>query len=156
VLFEKEGTGIYPDATFTPRLSYGAVKGYKESGKTVQPFTYFAGLYQRAAQHNHKSPYNLPARWMEKRSALNLRTPFDFVTTSDTIGGNSGSPIINRRAELVGLNFDRNIHGLVGNFIYDETQKRNIGVDARGMLEALRSVYGAQEIVSELTGKRRM
>jgi hypothetical protein len=149
-LFELEGTKLYPDATFTLRLSYGVVKGYMESGKPIAPFTYFAGLYQRSAEHNHKSPYDLPPRWVEKKAALNLRTPFNFVTTSDTIGGNSGSPIINRRAELVGLNFDRNIHGLVGNFIYDETQKRNIGVDSRGMLEALRKVYGATEVAEEL------
>jgi hypothetical protein len=128
-----------------------------ENGKQVPPFTYFAGLYQRSAEHNHKSPYDLPPRWVEKKAALNLRAPFNFVTTSDTIGGNSGSPIINRRAELVGLNFDRNIHGLVGNFIYDETQKRNIGVDSRGMLEALRKVYGANEVAEELekAGDRR-
>ena len=154
-LFDLEGTKLYPDATFTLRLSYGVVKGYEENGKPISPFTNFAGLFQRAAEHNHKSPYNLPERWTSKRSAINLRTPFDFVTTADTIGGNSGSPIINRRAELVGLNFDRNIHGLVGNFIYDETQKRNIGVDSRGMLEALRSVYGAEEIVRELTAAGR-
>ncbi|MGB7923772.1 MAG: S46 family peptidase [Pyrinomonadaceae bacterium] len=152
-LFDMEGTKLYPDATFTLRLSYGVVKGYMENGKPVQPFTYFAGLYERSAEHNHRSPYDLPPRWVEKRAALNLRTPFNFVTTADTIGGNSGSPIINRRAELVGLNFDRNIHGLVGNFIYDETQKRNIGVDARGIIEALRKVYGASEVAEELVGK---
>jgi Peptidase S46 len=152
-LFDQEGTKLYPDATFTLRLAYGVVKGYMEDGKQVEPFTYFAGLYQRSAEHNHRSPYDLPPRWVEKRSALSLRTPFNFVTTADTIGGNSGSPIINRHAELVGLNFDRNIHGLVGNFIYDETQKRNIGVDARGMIEALRKVYGANEVADELVGK---
>ena len=152
-LFDLEGTNLYPDATFTLRLSYGVVKGYMENGREVAPFTYFAGLYQRAAEHNHRSPYDLPPRWAEKKAALNLRTPFNFVTTADTIGGSSGSPIINRQAELVGLNFDRNIHGLVGNFIYDETQKRNIGVDSRGMIEALRKVYGANEIADELVGK---
>jgi hypothetical protein len=152
-LFDLEGTRLYPDATFTLRLAYGVVKGYMENGKPVQPFTYFAGLFQRSAEHNHRSPYDLPPRWVEKKTALNLRTPFNFVTTADTIGGNSGSPIINRRAELVGLNFDRNIHGLVGNFIYDETQKRNIGVDARGIIEALRKVYGANEVADELVGR---
>ena len=153
-LFDLEGTKLYPDATFTPRLSYGVVKGYVEDGKPLRPFTYFAGLYERAAEHNHKSPYDLPARWVEKKSALNLKTPFDFVTTADTIGGNSGSPVINRKAELVGLNFDRNIYGLVGNFIYDETQKRNIAVDSRGMIEALRRVYGANELADELSGPK--
>ena len=150
-LFDIQGTSLYPDATFTLRLAYGTIKGYMENGRQVSPFTNFAGLYDRAAKYNHRSPYNLPALWTEKRAALNLRTPFNFVTTSDTIGGNSGSPIINRNAELVGLNFDRNIYGLVGNFIYDETQKRNVGVDSRGMLEALRKVYGANELADELT-----
>src|SRR5204863_2662483 len=102
--------------------------------------------------HKNQTPYEIPTRWQQKKPALDLKTPLDFVTTADTIGGNSGSPIINRNAELVGLNFDRNIYGLVGNFIYDETQKRNVGVHSRGMLEALRNVYGANELVAELTG----
>ena len=151
-LFDIEGTKLYPDATFTLRLAYGVVKGYEENGKPVAPFTDFAGLYARAAQHQNKPPYEIPARWQQKKAALDLKTPLDFITTADTIGGNSGSPIINRQAELVGLNFDRNIYGLVGNFIYDETQKRNISVHSRGMLEALRHVYGAHELVAELTG----
>ena len=150
-VFDTKGTSVAPDATFTLRLAYGVVKGYPEDGKQIAPFTTFAGLYERAAARNHKPPFDLPVRWTEKKASLNLQTPFNFVTTSDTIGGNSGSPIINRRAELVGLNFDRNIHGLVGNFIYDETQKRNIGVHSRGMIEALRQVYGATELANELT-----
>ncbi len=150
-VFDTKGTSVAPDATFTLRFAYGVVKGYPENGKQIAPFTTFAGLYERAAARNHKPPFDLPARWTEKKASLNLQTPFNFVTTSDTIGGNSGSPIINRRAELVGLNFDRNIHGLVGNFIYDETQKRNIGVHSRGMIEALRQVYGATELADELT-----
>jgi hypothetical protein len=152
-LFDIEGTRLYPDATFSLRLAYGVVKGYPENGKQIAPITDFAGLYARAAQHKNQSPYDLPPRWAEKRAALDLKTPFNFVSTADTIGGNSGSPIINRDAELVGLNFDRNIYGLVGNFIYDETQKRNVGVHSRGMLEALRKVYGANELADELTGK---
>ncbi|MBA3323134.1 MAG: S46 family peptidase [Pyrinomonadaceae bacterium] len=150
-LFDIEGTKLYPDATFTLRLAYGTVKGYLQDGKQLAPFTNFAGLYERAAQHKQQPPFDLPPRWETKKGALDLRAPFNFVTTSDTIGGNSGSPIINRRAELVGLNFDRNIHGLVGNFIYDETQKRNIGVHSQGMLEALRKVYGATELADELS-----
>ncbi len=151
-LFDTEGTKLYPDATFTPRLAYGVVKGYQEEGKPVAPFTDFAGLYARSAQHQNRSPYELPERWAAQKPTLNLQTPLNFVTTADTIGGNSGSAIINRAAELVGLNFDRNIYGLVGNFIYDETQKRNIGVHSRGMLEALRTVYGAHELAAELAG----
>ncbi|HEX7316089.1 MAG TPA: S46 family peptidase [Pyrinomonadaceae bacterium] len=149
-LFEKEGTDIYPDATFTPRLSYGAVKGYKENGKMVKPFTYYAGLYERSAQHGGKFPYNLAPRWAEKKSEVDMKVPFNFVTTNDIIGGNSGSPAFNREMELLGLIFDGNIQSLVGNFYYDESVNRAISVDSRGMLEALRKVYGAKEVADEL------
>jgi peptidase S46-like protein len=150
-LFEKEGTGIYPDATFTPRLSYGAVKGYNENGKTVQPFTYMAGLYERSAEHGNKFPYNLAPRWVEKKAAVDMKVPFNFVTTNDIVGGNSGSPTFNREMDLLGLVFDGNIQSLVGNFYYDESINRTVSVDARGMLEALRNVYGAKEVADELT-----
>ena len=150
-LFETEGDKLYPDATFTLRLSYGAVKGYMENGKKVEPFTTLGGLYDRAAKFNSKFPYNLPPRWMEKKSALNLKTPFNFVSSNDIIGGNSGSPTINKDAELVGLIFDGNIQSLVGNFYYDESVNRAISVDSRGMLEVLRKVFGANEIADELT-----
>ena len=149
-LFEKEGTGIYPDATFTPRLSYGAVKGYKENGKTVKPFTYYSGLYERSAQHGGKFPYNLAPRWAEKKAEVDMKVPFNFITTNDIIGGNSGSPTFNREMELLGLIFDGNIQSLVGNFHYDESVNRAISVDSRGMLEALRKVYGAKEVADEL------
>ena len=151
VLFEKEGTGIYPDATFTPRLSYGAVKGYKENGKTVKPFTYYSGLYERSAQHGGKFPYNLAPRWVEKKAEVDMKVPFNFITTNDIIGGNSGSPTFNREMELLGLIFDGNIQSLVGNFHYDESVNRAISVDSRGMLEALRKVYGAKAVADELT-----
>lgn len=150
-LFDIEGTKLYPDATFTLRLSYGAVKGYQENGKQVPPFTNFAGLYKRATEHGNKFPFELPMRWTEKKSAINPNTPFNFVTTNDIIGGNSGSPVINRNAELVGLIFDGNIQSLVGDFIYDETQNRAVAVDSRAMLEALRKIYGATEAANELT-----
>ncbi len=150
-LFETEGDRIYPDATFTPRLSYGAVKGYRENGKTVRPFTYFSGLYERAAEHGNKFPYNLAPRWVEKKSEVDMKVPFNFVTTNDIIGGNSGSPTFNREMELLGLIFDGNIQSLVGNFYYDESVNRAISVDSRGMLEALRKVYGATEVAGELT-----
>jgi len=150
-LFDIEGTKLYPDATFTLRLSYGAVKGYEENGKRVPAFTNFAGLYKRAAEHGNKFPFELPMRWAEKKSAINPNTPFNFVTTNDIIGGNSGSPVINRNAELVGLIFDGNIQSLVGDFIYDETQNRAVAVDSRAMIEALRKVYGATEAAIELT-----
>ena len=149
--FESEGTKLYPDATFTLRLSYGAVKGYMENGKHVAPFTTLGGLYERSAQHKGEFPYNLPARWLEKKPAIDLKTPFNFVTTNDIIGGNSGSPTINKNAELVGLIFDGNIQSLVGDFMYDESVNRAISVDSRGMLEVLRKVFGATQIADELT-----
>jgi len=149
-LFEQQGTKMYPDATFTLRLSYGAVKGYRENGKFVAPFTTLGGLYARSAQFNREFPYNLPARWTAKRRAVNVRTPFNFVSTNDIIGGNSGSPTINKRGELVGLIFDGNIQSLVGNFEYDESVNRSISVDSRGMIEVLRKVFGANEVANEL------
>ena len=149
-LFEQQGTKLYPDATFTLRLSYGAVKGYTENGKQVQPFTTLGGLYARSNQFHHAFPYNLPALWMSKQKALNPKTPFNFVSTNDIIGGNSGSPTINKNRELVGLIFDGNIQSLVGNFDYDESVNRSISVDVRGMMEVLRKVFGANEVADEL------
>jgi len=150
-LFETEGNKIYPDATFTLRLSYGAVEGYMENGKKVPPFTTLGGLYARSDQFKHEFPYNLPPRWVEKKSALNLNTPFNFVSTNDIIGGNSGSPTINQNGELVGLIFDGNIQSLVGDFMYDGSVNRAISVDSRGMLEVLKKVFNANDIVAELT-----
>src|SRR5437868_5034327 len=149
--FANEGTSIYPDATFTLRLSYGAVKGYLENGKRVAPFTTLGGLYDRAANFKYQFPYNLPPRWMEKKPAIKMSTPFNFVSTDDIIGGNSGSPTINKNAELVGLIFDGNIQSLVGDFIYDESVNRAISVDVRAMREVLRKVFGANEIADEVT-----
>ncbi|PYS76286.1 MAG: hypothetical protein DMF66_15570 [Acidobacteria bacterium] len=152
-LFETEGTRLYPDATFTLRLSYGSVKGYNENGHHVAPFTTLGGLYERAAEHKYQFPYNLPQRWLDRKTALDLKTPFNFVTTNDIIGGNSGSPTVNRQGELVGLIFDGNIQSLVGNFIYDESVNRAISVDSRGMLEVMRKMFDATELVAELTGQ---
>lgn len=149
--FETEGTKLYPDATFTLRLSYGAVKSYMENGKTIAPFTTLGGLYARSAQFKSEFPYNLPPRWIEKKSAVDLSTPFNFISTNDIIGGNSGSPTINKNAELVGLIFDGNIQSLVGDFIYDESVNRAISVDSRAMLQVLRKVFNASEIADELT-----
>ena len=149
-LFEEQGTKLYPDATFTLRLSYGAVKGYTENGKWVPPFTTLGGLYARSNEFHHAFPYNLPPRWMSKRAALNPKTPFNFVSTNDIIGGNSGSPTINKKGELVGLIFDGNIQSLVGNFEYDESVNRSISVDVRAMLEVLRKVFNADAVANEL------
>jgi hypothetical protein len=150
-LFETEGTKLYPDATFTLRLSYGAVKGYMENGKKIEPYTTLGGLYDRSMKFNQKFPYNLPPRWLDKKSSVDAKTPFNFVSSNDIIGGNSGSPTINKEGELVGLIFDGNIQSLVGNFYYDESINRAISVDSRGMLEILRKVFGANEIADELT-----
>jgi len=154
-LFETEGTKLYPDATFTLRLSYGAVKGYMENGKKVPAFTTLGGLYERSAKFESKFPYNLPQRWIDKKTSVDLNTPFNFVSTNDIIGGNSGSPTINQNGELVGLIFDGNIQSLVGDFVYDESVNRAISVDSRGMLEVLRKIFGANELVAELTGNSR-
>ena len=150
-LFDTEGTKLYPDATFTLRLSYGAVEGYTENGKKIAPFTTLGGLYARADSFKQKFPYNLPPRWMEKKKEVNLDTPFNFVSTNDIIGGNSGSPTINQNGELVGLIFDGNIQSLVGDFMYDGSVNRAISVDSRGMLEVLKKVFGGTEIAAELT-----
>ena len=150
--FDTEGTKLYPDATFTLRLSYGAVKGYKEDGKKITPFTTLGGLYERSTQFKQEFPYNLPPRWTEKKSTIDLNTPFNFVSTGDIIGGNSGSPTINKNAELVGLIFDGNIQSLVGDFYYDESVNRAISVDSRAMLEVLRKVFSADDVAMELMG----
>lgn len=149
-LFDIEGTKLYPDATFTLRLSYGSVQGYTENGKKVAPFTTLGGLFARADKYKHQFPWVLPQRWMEKKSSLNLNTPFNFVSTNDIIGGNSGSPTINQNGELVGLIFDGNIQSLVGDYIYDGSVNRAISVDSRGMLEILKKVFDADSIAAEL------
>lgn len=154
-IFETEGDKVYPDATFTLRLSYGAVKGYREDdGTRVPPFTTLGGLYDRVAKFGNKFPYVLPPRWTERRSAIDPKTPFNFVSTNDITGGNSGSPVINREGELVGLIFDGNRQSIAGSFYYDESINRAISVDARAMLEVLRKVFGADNVAAELTGQR--
>ncbi|MDQ1590864.1 MAG: hypothetical protein QOG71_1491 [Pyrinomonadaceae bacterium] len=150
-LFETEGDKIYPDATFTLRLSYGAVKGYAEEGKQITPYTTLGGLYERVSLKGNKFPYVLPPRWVEKKSAVDLKTPFNLVSTNDIIGGNSGSPLINKKGELIGLVFDGNRQSIVGNFYYDEAVNRTISVDSRGMLEILRKIFDAKELADELT-----
>ena len=150
-LFEIEGTKLYPDATFTLRLSYGAVKGYVEGGRKIAPYTVFSGMFDRSDKAANKDPYHLPDRWLKARAAVNPKTAINFVTSNDIIGGNSGSPVINANGEVIGLVFDGNIQSLVGNFIYDDTQNRTVAVDSRGMIEALSKVYNAKELVAELT-----
>jgi hypothetical protein len=146
-----DGTSTYPDATFTLRLAFGTVKGYEEDGKKIPPYTDYAGLYERSKQHNDKPPFDLPKRFVERKSKLKLDTPYNFVCTADIIGGNSGSPVLNQNAEVVGLIFDGNIQSLVLDFIFDEDQARALAVDSRGIIEALRAVYDANALADELT-----
>ena len=148
--FAVYGTGTYPDATFTLRLSYGQMKGYPMNGTKAPSKTTFYGLYDRAYSFDLKAPFNLPARYAEGRSKLDLSTPLDFATTNDIIGGNSGSPVINRQAEIVGLIFDGNIESLVGDFVYDGESNRSIAVHTAAMTEALKKLYNADAILSEL------
>jgi hypothetical protein len=152
-VFAAEGDAAYPDATFTLRLSYGQVRGYVEDGKQVAPFTEIRGLYVRGDEHKQKPPYKIADSWMKARATLTPTTPYNFVSTNDIVGGNSGSPVINAKGELVGLIFDGNIQSLPGYFVYDAAVNRAVSVDARGMLEALRKVYGASWIANELVGK---
>jgi nicotinamide mononucleotide adenylyltransferase len=148
--FAVEGTGNYPDATFTLRLSYGTVRGYEEDGKQIAPFTNFAGLYQRAAEHENKPPFDLPQRWIDKKASLNQETKFNFVSDADIIGGNSGSPVVNKAGEFVGIIFDGNIQSLVLDCIFADKQARAVSVDSAAIIEALRNVYEAQPLVDEL------
>ena len=151
-VFATQGDAAYPDGTFTLRLSYGQVQGYMENGKQVPPFTEFRGLYVRGDEHKHKPPYRIADSWMKARATLNPTTPYNFVSTNDIVGGNSGSPVINVKGELVGLIFDGNIQSLPGYFVYDAVVSRAVSVDSRGILEALRKVYGANSLADELIG----
>ncbi|MBM3991381.1 MAG: S46 family peptidase [Planctomycetes bacterium] len=152
--FAVDGENVYPDATFTLRLSYGTVKGYEQNGAAIQPFTTLGGAYAKAEERASEAAYALPKSWLDAKGALSLDTPFNFVSTHDIIGGNSGSPVFNRAGEVVGLIFDGNIQSLVGNYGYSDVQSRSVSVDSRGILESLRSVYGAERLVKELEGAR--
>lgn len=149
--FAQSGTGLYPDATFTLRLSYGRVAGWKEGDADVAPFTRTAGLYERATGVD---PFALPASWLEAKAKLDPNRPFNFVTTNDIIGGNSGSPMLNAKGEVVGLIFDGNIHSLGGAFGYDGRKNRAVAVDTAIMVEALDKVYHAPHLLKELLGGR--
>jgi hypothetical protein len=148
--FALYGTNTYPDATFTLRLAFGEVKGYEENGKRIPWTSTFSGAFERAAEHQSAPPYNLPKSWIEHKNDLNLSTPFDFLNTADIIGGNSGSPVVDRNGELVGIIFDGNLQSLVLDYGYTDKQARAIAVHSAGILEALRGVYGAKALLAEL------
>ena len=153
IRFAKFGTAIAPDATFTLRLAFGTVQGYEVDGVKLGYTTTFNEMYARAKEQQYHEPFNLPKRWLDGTAKLDLQTPFNFVSTADTIGGNSGSPVLNRAGEFVGINFDRNRHGLVRNFVYTDHQARHISVHSSAIVESLRKLYDADGLVKELVGK---
>jgi hypothetical protein len=148
--FAVYGDAVYPDATFTLRLSYGKVAGWTHRGQTIAPTTNFAGLYERATG---SEPFELAPRWTEAKGKLNPDTVYNFVTTNDIIGGNSGSPVVNAKGEILGAAFDGNIHSLGGAFGYDGALNRTVVVATSAATEALAKVYGQAALVKELTGK---
>ena len=149
--FATYGTATYPDATFSPRISYGAVEGWTHQGRTVEPFTRLAGLYDRATGQD---PFQLPQRWLDAKGKLNLDTVFDISSSNDIIGGNSGSPLINAKGEVIGAVFDGNIHSLGGAFGYEGETNRTVTVSTAAITEALTDVYDQPQLVAELTGRR--
>lgn len=152
--FAKDGETVYPDATGTLRLAFGPVLGYEENGVRVPAYTTIGGAFDRAAARRGQKDFDLPESWMKAKESLDLGAPFNFVCAADTVGGNSGSPVVNRDGELVGIIFDGNIQSLSRDIIYDEAQGRSVAVDCRGILEALKRVYRADALVSELLGTR--
>lgn len=148
--FTLYGTETYPDATFTLRLAFGTVSGYEEQGRQVPPWTTMGGTYPHAEEHGSVYPFALPPRWLERKDKLDLDTPFNFVSTADIIGGNSGSPVVNRAGEIVGIIFDGNIQSLVLAYAYTDTQARAVSVASPAIVEALKKIYDASELVAEL------
>lgn len=153
--FAVYGKTAYPDATFTLRLSYGAAVGYPMNGTIAPYMTTLYGLYDRSLSFGAKGDFALPQRFWDRRGELNLETPVNFVSTCDIIGGNSGSPVVNIKGELVGLIFDGNIESLVGRFVYDEPNNRAVAVHCAYMLEALRKLYNAQDLADEIMGVKK-
>jgi hypothetical protein len=149
-MFAVYGTSVYPDATFTLRLAFGPVKGYLENGTPIDPWTTFGGAFEHEKAHGGKEPWKLPRRWHERKGKMDLETPFNFVCTADIIGGNSGSPVINRDAEVVGLIFDGNIQSLTADYAYSEIQSRAVSVHSSAIREALRKIYDAEKLADEL------
>lgn len=151
--FAVQGTGVYPDATFTLRLSFGPVKSYEENGQKVPAFTTLNGAFERSKAQGNVDPFMLPESWHKAKDNIKLDTPFNFVSTADIIGGNSGSPVVDRKGEFVGIIFDGNIQSLVLDYAYSDAIARAVSVDSRGILESLKSVYGTTDLVNELLKK---
>ena len=145
-----EGTSTYPDATFTLRLAFGTVKGYVEDGKPIPPWTTLGGAFIHEEMHGAQGDWKLPASWHQHKDQLDLDTPLNFVCTADIIGGNSGSPVLNRDAELVGVIFDGNIQSLTADFLYSDEIARAVSVHTSGIREALQKIYGAGTLAEEL------
>jgi hypothetical protein len=145
--FKVYGTSLYPDATFTLRLSYGAVQGWPESGERVEPFTVLARLYERATG---APPFALPKTWLDAKPQIDMKARANFVTTNDIVGGNSGSPVVNAKGEIVGLVFDGNIHSISGSYWFDEEKNRTVAVHPDFIRTALEEVYKAPAIAKEL------
>ncbi len=154
-MFEEYGDSVYPDATFTLRLAYGTVRGYEVGGKKVPPYTTVGGAFEHAASHENTPPWKLPESWIvaKREGHLDLNTPLNFVSTADIIGGNSGSPVVDREGAVVGLIFDGNIQSLVLDFGYEDKVARAVSVDSRGILESLKSIYHADTLLEELVGR---
>ena len=151
-LYDVYGTSIPPDATFTLRISDGVVKGFNYNGTIAPPFTTFYGMYDRYYSFNKKFPWSLPARWVTPPPDFDLSVPFNFSATNDIIGGNSGSPVINIKGELVGLAFDGNMESLPGDFIYDSETNRMVCVHPKGIIESLSKIYNARRLAEEIIG----
>jgi len=145
--FKVYGTSLPPDANFTLRLNFGVVEGWQENGQMVEPFTHLARLFERATG---REPFKVPDSWLSVKSTLDMQTRFDLTSNNDIVGGNSGSPLVDVNGHIVGLMFDGNIHSIAGDFWFDEQNNRAVAVDPQIILEALRKVYKADELLAEL------
>jgi hypothetical protein len=148
--FKAYGTAIYPDASFTLRINYGTVQGWRENGVPVAPFTHLGRAFERASG---ASPFKIPDSWLRVKDRLDLQTPFCISTNSDIVGGNSGSPLIDSAGRIVGLMFDGNIHSISGDYWFDAAMNRAVALHPAIIREALDKVYGATALLSELSSR---
>ena len=145
-----QGTGTYPDATFTLRLAFGTVRNYQENGETVPAWTTMGGAFKHQADHGSKGDWRLPSSWTGAKDKIASETPFNFVCTADIIGGNSGSPVVNKAGEFVGIIFDGNIQSLTGDYLYTDEVSRATSVAGAAIRESMRTIYGAEKLANEL------